>query len=164
MDNFWRSPQCPYIYDTTFELGKLWGREGRYVTSPSPDYRRFVNLINTLISWMRLFFSPENSTDFVFQKVPEAIQSKIVYFYSVINELRSRDVHSKWSDFEYRPWCLAIVVPTPPVRLARLWSSSLRGGWAQCVIAVPRGEMLCGRSSQSFSSPFFLQQDAEDSV
>ena len=66
-------------------------------------------------------FFPENSTDFVFQKLPEEIQSKIVYFYSVINEysLRSRDVHStpswhKWSDFEYRPWCLAIVVRTPP--------------------------------------------------
>ena len=66
-------------------------------------------------------FFPENSTDFVFQKLPEEIQSKIVYFYSVINEysLRSRDVHStpswhKWSDFEYRPWCLPIVVRTPP--------------------------------------------------
>ena len=50
--------------------------------------------MNTLINGMRLLFFPENSTDFVFQKVPEAIQSKIVYFYSVINELRSRDVHS----------------------------------------------------------------------
>ena len=38
----------------------------------------------------------ENSTDFVFRKLPEQIQSKIVYFYSVINEysLRSRDVYS----------------------------------------------------------------------
>ena len=50
-------------------------------------------------------FFPENSTDFVFQKLPEEIQSKIVYFCSVINEysLRSRDVHPtpswhKWSD------------------------------------------------------------------
>ena len=66
-------------------------------------------------------FFPENSTDFVFQKLPEEIQSKIVYFWSVINEysLRSRDVHStpswhKWSDFEYHPWCLAIVVRTLP--------------------------------------------------
>ena len=66
-------------------------------------------------------FLPENSTDFVFQKFPEEIPSKIVYFYSVINKysLRSRDVYStpswhKWSDFEYRPWYLAIVVRTPP--------------------------------------------------
>ena len=65
-------------------------------------------------------FFPENWTDFLFQELPEEIQSKIVYIYSVINEysLRSRDVHStpswhKWSDFEYRPWCLAIVVRTP---------------------------------------------------
>ena len=75
---------------------------------------------NTLINGMRLFF-PENWTDFLFQELPEEIQSKIVYIYSVINEysLRSRDVHStpswhKWSGFEYRPWCLAIVVRTPP--------------------------------------------------
>ena len=66
-------------------------------------------------------FFPENWTDFLFQELPEEIQSKIVYIHSVINEysLRSRDVHStpswhKWSDFEYRPWCLAIVVRTPP--------------------------------------------------
>ena len=66
-------------------------------------------------------FSPENWTDFLFQGLPEDIQSKIVYIYSVINEysLRSQGVHStpswhKWSDFEYRPWCLAIVVRTPP--------------------------------------------------
>ena len=59
--------------------------------------------------------------DFLFQGLPEDIQSKIVYIYSVINEysLRSRDVYStpswhKWSDFEYCPWCLAIVVRTPP--------------------------------------------------
>ena len=40
-------------------------------------------------------FSPENSTDFVTQKLLEEIQSKIIYFYSVINEysLHSRDVH-----------------------------------------------------------------------
>ena len=75
---------------------------------------------NTLINGMSLFF-PENSTDFVFQKISEKIQSKIVYFYSVIDEYspRSRGVYStpswhKWSDFEYRPWCLAIVVRTPP--------------------------------------------------
>ena len=60
---------------------------------------------------------PENWTDFL----PEEIQSKIVYIYSVVTEysLRGRDVHStpsstpswhKWSDFEYRPWCLAIIV------------------------------------------------------
>ena len=41
-------------------------------------------------------FLLENSTDFVFRKLPEEIQSKIVYFYSVINEysLHSRDVYS----------------------------------------------------------------------
>ena len=66
-------------------------------------------------------FFPENSTDFVFQKLLEEIQSQIVYFCSVINEysLRSRHVHStpswhKWSDFENGPWFLAIVVRTPP--------------------------------------------------
>ena len=71
-------------------------------------------------------FFPENWTDFVFQKLPEEIQSKIVYFCSVINEysLHSRDVHStpswhKWADFEYRPWCLAIVVCTPPGSLSQ---------------------------------------------
>ena len=69
---------------------------------------------------MRLFF-PEKRTNFLFQELPEEIQNKIVYVYSEINEysLRSRDVHStpswhKWSDFEYSPWCLAIVVHTPP--------------------------------------------------
>ena len=67
-------------------------------------------------------FLPENSTDFVSQKLPEEIENGILYFCSVVNEysLRSRDVHStpSWhrrSDFEYRPWCLAIVVRTPPV-------------------------------------------------
>ena len=71
-------------------------------------------------------FFPLNWTDFLFQELPEEIQSKIVYIYSVINEysLRSRDVHPtpswhKWSDFEYRPWCLAIVVRTQPGR--KLW-------------------------------------------
>ena len=41
-------------------------------------------------------FFLENSTGFVFRKLPDEIQSKIVYFYSVINEysLRSRDVYS----------------------------------------------------------------------
>ena len=55
-------------------------------------------------------FFPWEFTDFVFQKLPEEIQSKIVYFYSVTDEysLRSRGVHStpswhKWSDFEYHP-------------------------------------------------------------
>ena len=52
-------------------------------------------------------FSLRMRQTFVFQKLPEEIQSKIVYFYSVINEysLSSQDVHStpswhKWSDFE----------------------------------------------------------------
>ena len=56
-------------------------------------------------------FFHENSTDFVFQKLPEEIQRKIVYFCSVINEysLRSRDVHStpswhKWSRPRNDPW------------------------------------------------------------
>ena len=65
-------------------------------------------------------FFPENSTDFVFQKLPEEIQSKIVYFYSVINEysLRSRDMTlhaillTKMIRFWKRLWCLAIVVRT----------------------------------------------------
>ena len=74
--------------------------------------------IHLSTEWDRFF--PENWTDVLFQELPEEIQSKIVYIYSVINEYspRSRDVHStpswhKWSDFEYRPWCLAIVVRTP---------------------------------------------------
>ena len=78
-------------------------------------------------------FFPENSTDFVFEKLPEEMQSKIVYFCSVLNEysLRSRDVHStpswhKWSDFEYGPWCLAIVVRTPPASKSSIfWSYPL---------------------------------------
>ena len=77
---------------------------------------------NTLINGMRLFL-PENWTDFFFHELPKEMQSKIVYIYSVIDEysLRSRDVHStpswpNWSDFEYRLWCLAIVVRTPPAR------------------------------------------------
>ena len=56
-------------------------------------------------------FFPENWTDFLFQGLPEDIQSKIVYIYSVINEysLRSRDVHStpswhKWSRPRNDPW------------------------------------------------------------
>ena len=79
-----------------------------------------VNSKFSLINGMRLFF-PEKRTNFLFQELPEEIQNKIVYVYSEINEysLRSRDVHStpswhKWSDFEYSPWCLAIVVHTPP--------------------------------------------------
>ena len=74
---------------------------------------------NTLIKGMRLFFPWELDRLF-FQELPEEIQSKIVNIYGVINEysLRSRDVHftpswHKWSDFEC-PWCLAIVVRTPP--------------------------------------------------
>ena len=93
----------------------------------------FLGQLQTGCNWLRTkytrihlstewdCFFPENWTDFLFQGLPEDIQSKIVYIYSVINEysLRSQDVHStpswhKWSDFEYRPWCLAIVVRTPP--------------------------------------------------
>ena len=76
-------------------------------------------------------FFPENSTDFASQKLPEEIQSKIVYFCSVINEysLRSRDVHStpswhKWSDFEYRLWCLAMVVRTPPDKILNAFKNT----------------------------------------
>ena len=76
-------------------------------------------IIHSSTEWV-CFFS-ENSTDFVFQKLSGEIQSKIVYFYSVIDEYspRSRGVYStpswhKCSDFEYRPWCLSIVVRTPP--------------------------------------------------
>ena len=57
--------------------------------------------------------------DFVFQMLPEEIQSKIVHFYDVINEysLRSRDtLHAilliQMIRFWIRPWCLAIVVRT----------------------------------------------------
>ena len=39
---------------------------------------------NTLINGRRLFF-PKNLTDFLFQKFPEEIQSKNVYFYCIIN-------------------------------------------------------------------------------
>ena len=103
MDNFY-GPLSVRLYMTPYlNWEKLGG--GRGVTRkergiplccPSPDYRRFVNLVYEY-TYQRnetVFFPWLNSTDFVFQKVPEAIQSKIVYFYSVINELRSRDVHS----------------------------------------------------------------------
>ena len=67
--------------------------------------------------------SPWELDRLFFHELPKEIQSKIVYIYSVIDEysLRSRDVHStpswpNWSDFEYRLWCLAIVVRTPPAR------------------------------------------------
>ena len=67
-----------------------------------------------------------------FQKFPKENQSKIVYFYSVINEysLSSRGVRStpswhKWSDFKYRPWCLAIVVRTPPDLFLKLITLNL---------------------------------------
>ena len=81
------------------------------------------------------FFFPEISTDFVFQNLPEEIQSKIIYFYSVINEysLHSWDVHfvpswHKWSGFEYRPWCLVIVVRAPPdnsLNLCKTWKTCI---------------------------------------
>ena len=176
MDNFY-GPLSVRIYITPYLKWEKLGA-GRGVTRkergiplccPSPDYRRFVNLVfHTLINGMTGFF-PWEFDRLCFSKGSRSDSKQIVYFYSVINDslTNSADVHSapswrhKWSDFEHRPWCLAIVVPTPPVRQ---WSSSLRGGWGQCVIAVPRGVMLCGRSSLSFSSPFFLQQDAEDSV
>ena len=85
--------------------------------------------IHLSTEWDRFF--PENWTDFLFQELPEEIQSKILYVSSVINEysLRGRDVHStpswhKWSDFEYRPWCLAIVVRKPPGRFQ--WKERLK--------------------------------------
>lgn len=40
----------------------------------------------------------------------------------------------------------------------------VEGGMSNSSFPSPRGEMLCGRSSPSFSSPFSLQQDAEESV
>ena len=98
-------------------------------------------------------FFLENSTDFVFRKLPEEIQSKIVYFYSVINEysLRSRDVYStpsghKWSDFEYCPWCVAIVMRTPPGErkgfrdsaiYSLRWTSQTRRGSEHCCSIMP---------------------------
>ena len=46
---------------------------------------------NTLINGMRLFFPWElDKLDFLFQGLPEDIQSKIVYIYSVINEYSLR--------------------------------------------------------------------------
>ena len=46
--------------------------------------------------WNETVFSLRIGQSFLFQGLPEDIQSKIVYIYSVINEysLRSRDVHS----------------------------------------------------------------------
>ena len=73
---------------------------------------------NTLINGRDCFF-PWEFDRICFLKASG--RDKIVHFYSAINEnsLHSRDVYStpswhKWSDFEYRPWCLAIVVRTPP--------------------------------------------------
>ena len=114
-------------YLQCFSLLKHWAKRfcADFSRSVANRMQVITNIViqihhNTLINGMRPFF-PENWTDFPFQELPEEIQSKIVYIYSVINEysLRSRDVHStpswhKWSDFEYRPWCLAIVVRTPP--------------------------------------------------
>ena len=84
MDNFY-GPLSVRIYITPYLNWEKLGA-GRGVTrkergiplcSPSPDYRRFVNLVYEYTyqrnDW---FFFSENSTDFVFQKVPEAIQSK----------------------------------------------------------------------------------------
>ena len=85
MDNFYGPLSTVRIYITPYlNWEKLGG--GRGVTRkergiplccPSPDYRRFVNLVYEY-SYQRneTVFFPENSTDFVFQKVPEAIQSK----------------------------------------------------------------------------------------
>ena len=77
---------------------------------------------NTLINGMRLFFPWElDRLSFSRASGGHSKQNHKSKIYSVINEysLRSRDVHStpswhKWSDFEHRPWCLAIVVRTPP--------------------------------------------------
>ena len=118
-------------YLQCFSWLKLW---------TSVSVPTFLGQLQTRCKWLRTkytrihlstewdCFFPENWTDFLFQELPEEIQSKIVYIYSVINEysLRSRDVHStpswhKWSDFEYRPWCLAIVVRTPPGILKPHW-------------------------------------------
>ena len=60
---------------------------------------------NTLNHGMRLFFPWE---------LDRLSSGREINEYS----LRSRDVHStpswhKWSDVEYHPWCLAIVVRTP---------------------------------------------------
>ena len=71
---------------------------------------------NTLIKRMRLFFPWElDRLSFSRASGRDSKQNQAIKQYS----LRSRDVHStpsrhKWSDFEYRPWCLAIVVRTPP--------------------------------------------------
>ena len=93
-----------------------------------------IHQIHLSTEWDRCNF-PEISTDFVFQNLPEEIQSKIIYFYSVINEysLHSWDVHfvpswHKWSGFEYRPWCLVIVVRAPPdnsLNLCKTWKTCI---------------------------------------
>ena len=101
-------------------------------------------------------FNPENWTDFLFQELPEDIQSKIVYIYSVINEysLCSRDVHStpswhKWPDFEYRPWCLAIVVRTPPVMTESVVLMSL---WSRAINILISNWCRTRKFSQSFKT------------
>ena len=91
----------------------------------------FLGQLQTRCKWLRTKYTrihlstewdclfPENSTHFVFQKLPAELQSKIVYFYSVIKEysLRSRDIlHAilltQMIRFWIRPWYLAIVVRT----------------------------------------------------
>ena len=66
-------------------------------------------------------FFPWEFDRLCFSKASGRDSKQIVYFYSVIDEylLRSRGLYStpswhKWSDFEYRPWCLAIIVRTLP--------------------------------------------------
>ena len=70
------------------------------------DFTKYTR-IHLSTEWDCLF--PENSTDFVFQKLPEEIQSKILYFCSVINEysLRSRDVLTQMIRFWIPPMMLS---------------------------------------------------------
>ena len=85
----------------------------------------FLGQMQTGCKWLGTKYTYQRNetafpTDFVFEKFPEENQSKIVYFYSVINKFspHSQDVRwtpswRKWTDDEYCPWCLATVVRTP---------------------------------------------------
>ena len=68
----------------TFSAFHDWSIE-QSVSVQTSDYEQ--NTLEYTYQWNETVFFPENSTDFVFQKLPEEIQSKIVYFCSVIKRI-----------------------------------------------------------------------------
>ena len=68
----------------TFSAFHDWSIE-QSVSVQTSDYEQ--NTLEYTYQWNETVFFPETSTDFVFQKLPEEIQSKIVYFCSVIKRI-----------------------------------------------------------------------------